>query len=198
MNNWIVVGWITFSKYEKLVYVENMLNWWIMLCGWWIVISFMINWCCCCYVMLLMIIHGLGLHDSWFVVEKWIVVGGFVELVNYDMLLLKYDEVHDHKLWLWLIVDDNLIAWLVYELCWDVVVELEEMNCCCWRLIILRKINSNQFHNLYKCHETSEFDVLEPRVIPRITFDDWRFQTFDSWSKLAKTRGRNTRNMVLQ
>ena len=44
------------------------------------------------------------------VVEKWIVVGGFVKLVNYDMLLLKYDGMHDHKLWLWLIVNDDLIA----------------------------------------------------------------------------------------
>jgi len=35
--------------------------------------------------------------------------------------------------------------------------------------------------------------VLEPRVVPRIIFDNWEFQTFDFGAKMAKTRGRNAR-----
>jgi hypothetical protein len=48
------------------------------------------------------------------------------QLMNYDMLLLNCDGMHDYKLWLWLIVVDNLIPLLGYKLSWVDVVEL------CW------------------------------------------------------------------
>jgi len=35
--------------------------------------------------------------------------------MNYDMFL-NCDGIHDYKLWLWLIVVDNLISWFGYEL----------------------------------------------------------------------------------
>jgi len=36
---------------------------------------------------------------------------------------------------------------------------------------ILRKTVFKQFYNLFKCRETSVFDVLEPRVMPWIIFN---------------------------
>jgi len=39
-----------------------------------------------------------------------------VQLRDYDMMLLNCDGIHDYKLWLLLIVVDNPISWLGYEL----------------------------------------------------------------------------------
>ena len=53
------------------------------------------------------------------------------------------------------------------------------------KLVVLRKWIFKGLYNLFKCHETCEFDVLEPRVMPRITFDIEGFQTFDFGAKMA-------------
>jgi len=51
--------------------------------------------------------------------------------------------------------------------CW------EELNLVVVENLCFEKLAFKQFHNLFKCHEMSVFDVLEPRIMPWIIFDEW-------------------------
>jgi len=72
------------------------------------------------------------------------------------------------------------MAWvlIMIELLWVVVVELSLVVEKKWILVVIEnlcfeKIAFKQFHNLFKCRETSVFDVLESQVMPWIIFDEW-------------------------
>jgi len=51
--------------------------------------------------------------------------------------------------------------------CW------EELNLVVVENLCFEKIAFKQFHNLFKCREMIVFDVLEPRVMSWIIFDEW-------------------------
>ena len=69
------------------------------------------------YVNLLIIeflMMNLHVHDIYIYIYEHLM--RYAQLMNYDMLLLNCDCIHDYKLWLLLIVVDNLISWFGYEL----------------------------------------------------------------------------------
>jgi len=62
----------------------------------------------------------------------------YVQLMNYDMLLLNCDGIHDYKLWL--IVVDNLISWFGYELWLELLLLLNWVVVKNWIVVVVENL----------------------------------------------------------
>ena len=124
----------------------------------------------------------------------------YVQLMNYDMLLLNCDCIHDYKLWLLLIVVDNLISWFGYEL-WlklllsDWVVEknwilVVVQNLLFWKMVLKQFIKLIQLsrNKCVRCVRVPGHALDHFLWMRDLTYQFLSENGNDPGPKLAKTR----------